>query len=148
VASKGRRAALAAGLGLLLTVGGGGGLGTAHATPGTGVSATTLAEWSVGGKDYVLREITVAPGGSTGWHYHDGPLYGWVESGTLTHHASDCSVDGVYGAGEGLVEPAGPGNVHLGRNLGSAPVVLGVLYVLPAGAPLAVDVPNPGCPIG
>ncbi|MGP3972123.1 cupin domain-containing protein [Streptomyces sp. 6N223] len=140
------RAALAAGLGLLLALGGG--AGSAQATPGSGVTATTLAEWSAGGKDYVLREITVAPGGSTGWHYHDGTLYGWVASGTLTHNAADCSVDGVYDAGELVVEPAGAGNVHLGRNLGSAPVVLEVLYVLPDGAPLGNDAPDPGCGFG
>ena len=48
--------------------------GTAGATPPTGVSAKILAQTTVGGKDFILREITVAPGGSTGWHFHDGTL--------------------------------------------------------------------------
>jgi hypothetical protein len=36
--------------------------------------------------------------------------------------------------------------VHIGRNLGTTPVVLDVLYVDPAGSPLSEDAPNPGCP--
>jgi oxalate decarboxylase/phosphoglucose isomerase-like protein (cupin superfamily) len=44
-----------------------------------------------------------------------------------------------------LQEPAGPGNVHIGRNLGDVPLVLTVLYVLPHGAPFSQDAPNPGC---
>jgi hypothetical protein len=35
--------------------------------------------------------------------------------------------------------------VHIGRNEGSVPVVLDVLYVLPHGSPFSEDAPNPGC---
>jgi quercetin dioxygenase-like cupin family protein len=118
---------------------------TASATPGYGVGATTIAQTTVGGKDYVVREITLAPGGSTGWHHHDGTLYAVVKQGTLTHNKADCSIDGIYHTGQTLIEPSGADHVHIGRNLGSTPVVLEVLYVDPAGAPLAVDEPNPGC---
>ncbi|MGH3797648.1 MAG: cupin domain-containing protein [Pseudonocardiaceae bacterium] len=86
------------------------------------------------------------PGGSTGRHYHDGTLYVLVRQGTLTHHSWDCSIDGVYSAGNALVEPSGADHVHLGRNLGSTPVVLDVVYRNPTGSPLAEDAPNPGCP--
>ncbi|GAB2985722.1 cupin domain-containing protein [Amycolatopsis acidiphila] len=68
-----------------------------------------------------------------------------LRQGTLTHNMSDCSIDGVYQAGRHIVEPSGSGHVHIGRNLGSTPVVLDVLYADPAGSPLAVDAPNPGC---
>ncbi|MFF8865057.1 cupin domain-containing protein [Streptomyces sp. NPDC015139] len=120
--------------------------GTAGATPpGPGVTARLLARYTVGGTDYTLREITVPPGQSTGWHYHDGPLYGVVKQGTLSHFDSGCASDGVYRAGASIKEPAGPGNVHIGRNLGDVPVVLDVLYVLPHGAPFSEDAPNPGC---
>ncbi|ONK09710.1 cupin domain-containing protein [Streptomyces sp. MP131-18] len=142
---KSIRIALAGGVSLLLALGGT--TGTAHATPGSGVTATTLAQYSAGGRDYILREITVAPGGSTGWHYHEGTLYGWVANGTLTHNAADCSVDGIYDAGDFIVEPSGADNVHIGRNLGTTPLVLEVLYVLPDGAPPANDAPDPGCSI-
>jgi quercetin dioxygenase-like cupin family protein len=113
--------------------------------PGPGVTGRTLARTTVDGTDYVLREVTVPPGQATGWHYHDGPLYAVVNEGTLSHHDSTCASDGVYPAGSTIEEPAGPGNVHIGRNLGGSPVVLTVLYVLPHGAPLSRDAPNPGC---
>jgi hypothetical protein len=37
---------------------------------------------------------------------------------------------------------------HIGRNLGSIPVILQVIYVDPIGKPLAEDAPNPGCDFG
>ncbi|MET8247593.1 cupin domain-containing protein [Streptomyces sp. NPDC005202] len=121
--------------------------GTAYATPaGPGVTARVISQTTVNGTDYTLREITVPPGQSTGWHYHDGPLYGFVKQGTLSHFDPTCASDGVYRAGSTVQEPAGPGHVHLGRNLGDTPLVLDVLYVLPHGAPYSEDAPNPGCP--
>ncbi|MGW1590390.1 cupin domain-containing protein [Streptomyces sp. NPDC002386] len=120
--------------------------GTAGATPpGSGVTARTIAQRTVGGTDYTLREITIPPGQGTGWHYHDGPLYGVVKQGTLSHFDSGCASDGVYRAGATIQEPSGPDRVHIGRNLGTTPVVLEVLYVLPHGAPFSQDAPNPGC---
>ncbi|MCC8246860.1 cupin domain-containing protein [Saccharothrix luteola] len=118
----------------------------ASATPGTGVSGVTLFQRVVGDTEYVVREVTIAPGGATGWHYHPGSVFGLVKAGTLTHYRADCSVDGVYRGGEAIAEESGPGYVHIGRNLESEPLVLEVLYVNPAGSPLAVDAPNPGCP--
>ena len=120
--------------------------GTAQATlAGPGVTARSIGQTTVGGTDYTLREITIPPGQSTGWHYHDGPLHGFVKQGTLSHFDSDCTSDGVYRAGSTLQEPAGPGNVHIGRNLGDTPLVLDVLYALPHNAPFSEDAPNPGC---
>jgi quercetin dioxygenase-like cupin family protein len=117
--------------------------GVADATPSRGVTATILAQWTAGSTDYVLREITVQPGGSTGWHYHDGTLYAVIKQGTLTRTMSDCTTTFVSRAGSALVEE--PVQVHIGRNLGTSPTVLDVLYVLPHGSPLAEDAPNPGC---
>ncbi|MGW4115160.1 cupin domain-containing protein [Actinosynnema sp. NPDC004786] len=118
----------------------------AEATPGTGVGAVTVFRQVVGDREYVVREITIAPGGATGWHYHPGPVFGVVEAGTLTHYRDDCSVDGVYRPGRAISEASGTGYVHIGRNLGSEPLVLRALYVNPVGSALAVDAPNPGCP--
>ena len=118
---------------------------SAAATPSSGVTGTIISQTTVNGTDYILRKITIAPGGSTGWHYHDGTLYAVVAQGTLTHNEADCAVDGVYSQGSALTEPSGSMHVHIGRNLGSVPVVLYVLYVDPAGSPLSEDAPNPGC---
>ncbi|MFJ4655841.1 cupin domain-containing protein [Nocardia sp. NPDC088792] len=120
--------------------------GGAQATPARGITGTTLSAFTSGNTDYALRELTIAPGGGTGWHFHDGNLYGVVRSGTLTHYDSSCAVDGTYGPGATIVEPSGHGYIHMGRNAGREPVVLDVLYVLPSGSPMFEDAPNPGCP--
>ncbi|MGE4360964.1 cupin domain-containing protein [Mycolicibacterium vanbaalenii] len=120
----------------------------ASATPGEGVDAVTLSESSVDGKSYVARMITIAPGGTTGWHYHPGDVFAVVRAGTLTHYAAaSCAVDGVYGAGAPISEASGPGYVHVGRNEGAEPLVMWVLYANPPATPLAIDVPDPGCPL-
>ncbi|MBV8966421.1 MAG: cupin domain-containing protein [Mycobacteriaceae bacterium] len=121
------------------------GTATASGTAATGVSASVLWQRTEDGTDYVFREITIAPGGSTGWHWHTGRLYGVIKAGTLTHNMADCSVDGEYPTGAGIFEPSGADHVHIGRNLGDTPLVLQVLYVLPAGSALSEDAPDPGC---
>jgi quercetin dioxygenase-like cupin family protein len=117
----------------------------ASASPNRGVTSTLLNQSTLNGHDYITREITIAPGGSTGWHWHDGELIAIVKQGTLTHNMSDCSIDGLYNAGDPVIEPAGPDHVHIGRNLGAVPMILQVIYVDPVGKPLAEDAANPGC---
>jgi quercetin dioxygenase-like cupin family protein len=110
------------------------------------VTSVQLNESSQDGRNFIVRDITIDPGGSTGWHWHDGTLIGAIKHGTLTHYSADCSVDGVYNPGDPITEPAGSEHVHLGRNLGDTPLVLEVVYIMPTGKPLAEDAPNPGCP--
>jgi quercetin dioxygenase-like cupin family protein len=120
--------------------------GVAYATPaGPGVTGKVIAQSTIGGNDYILREVTIPPGQATGWHFHDGTLYAYVEQGTLSHFDSTCTSDGVYARGSSLKEPSGGDHVHIGRNLGTTDVVLEVLYVLPHGAPFSRDAANPGC---
>ncbi|MCX4428657.1 cupin domain-containing protein [Streptomyces mirabilis] len=120
--------------------------GFAHATPGgPGVTGKVITRSTVGGSDYILREVTIPPGQATGWHFHDGTLYAYVKQGTLSHFDSTCKSDGAYSKGSFLEEPPGAANVHIGRNLGATDVILEVLYVLPHGAPFSQDAPNPGC---
>ena len=92
--------ALAAGVALVVP-------GVANATPSSGVTGTIISKTTIDGKDYILRRITIASGGSTGWHYHDGTLYAFVEQGTLTHDESNCQVDASYGPGSTFIEPSG-----------------------------------------
>ena len=120
----------------------------AGATPAYGMDVDTLSQSTNNGNDYIVRQITINPGGSTGWHYHTGETFGIVRAGTLTHYAADCTVDGVYQQGGAVNEPPGEEHVHLGRNLGPAPLVLLVVFVPPAGAKPTVDVPDPGCGFG
>jgi quercetin dioxygenase-like cupin family protein len=119
---------------------------SAAATPPVGVTASVLSKHTTGGKDYIVADITIAPGGSTGWHTHRAEIiYGIVKAGELTHYDAQCQQDGVYGAGDPITDPTGPDHVHLARNLGTEPLVLEVTYVDPAGAPTSDSAPNPGC---
>lgn len=118
----------------------------ASATPSVGVEARILSQSTMDGQDFITKELTIAPGGSTGWHWHPGQVYGVIRAGTLTHYGSDCNVDGVYPTGGTITEQSGPGYIHLGRNLGPDPLVMWVGYIEPAGSPQANSVPNPGCP--
>ena len=117
----------------------------ASATPPIGVSGIILGERTIGSTDYVVRRITVQPGGTTGWHWHDGTLYAVVKSGTLTRQMSDCTTIERHPPGDGLIEKSGPDHVHRGVNNGLTPVVLDVLYVKPRGAALSQDAADPGC---
>lgn len=92
----------------------------------------------------VAKQITIAPGGTTGWQHHDGPVVGIVEAGTLTHPGADCKPV-IFETGALINEPSGQVNTHVGRNLGSKPVILDVVYLQPIGDPLFEDVPAPPC---
>jgi quercetin dioxygenase-like cupin family protein len=77
----------------------------AFATPGgPGVKGTIISQTTVGGRDYILRQITIPPGQSTGWHFHDGNLYGYVQQGNFGHFNADCGPDGMYKAGDTVTE--------------------------------------------
>ncbi|MBF4634575.1 cupin domain-containing protein [Agreia pratensis] len=96
-------------------------------------------EVSVSGDDGVgvtFREITLAPGATTGVHCHYGQLVAVVSEGTLTHYA-DIYPSGVhvYNTGDSIIE--GAGYRHEGRNEGDENVVLWVTYIIPEGKPLA-----------
>ncbi|AYA26411.1 MULTISPECIES: cupin domain-containing protein [Rhodococcus] len=127
--------------------------GWAHATPSEGISGVTWVDIEVppgllpfvpDGVHAVAREITIEPGGSTGWHYHDGPVLGLVRAGTLTHPEGDCKPV-VFETGDFINEPSGRDHLHVGRNLGTEPVILDVVYLVPIGSPLFEDVPAPAC---
>lgn len=109
-----------------------------------GVSAGTITAENHGITEVVVRHIVIEPGGSTGWHYHSGELIAVVHTGTLTRQLDDCSVE-TNATGQSFVEPAGRDHAHIGRNLGAEAVELYVTYLIPAGDPLAVDAPDPGC---
>ena len=116
----------------------------AAATPSENADAVIVSQATVDGVDFITREITIQPGGSTGWHYHDGRVFGVVREGTLTRTMKDCSVV-VSPEGSAVTEDSGADHTHIGRNLGPGPLVLWVDYIEPAGTPLAVDMPDPRC---
>lgn len=127
---------------------------TAHGTPSDGVTAVTYADIEIpadlvpfipAGVHVVAKQITIAPGGgTTGWHYHDGPVLGIVQAGTLSHPGPDCKPV-IFKTGDFINEAPGDDNVHQGQNLGKVPVILDVVYLEPLGKPLFEDALAPPC---
>ena len=139
----------------------------ALATPPSGVTITPLApvgqfgeinEHAMSGRwmakietkgvsDFHVNQVTIQPGGTLGWHYHPGPSFVIVKSGTATFYMGDdptCTPH-VIPTGGTLFEPANM--VHIVRNEGDAPLVNVVVQLVPTGAPRLISVPSPGnCP--
>ena len=136
------------------------------ATPPSGISFTkvgraTVPEFNVKRKDKALdwairldtdqpidvatQIVTFQPGGFSGWHTHPGPVFFTVHTGTLTVYEGDdptCTPH-VFTAGTGAVEAA----TNMVRNETGSVAEAVVTYMVPAGAPLRTDLPNPGnCP--
>jgi mannose-6-phosphate isomerase-like protein (cupin superfamily) len=99
--------------------------------------------------DTAYQQLTIPPGGFTGWHTHPGPTFVAVAQGqgTLYHGMSGCPAT-KYAAGAGFMQP--PTEVHNMRNEGSTPLVLWAFYALPPGTAntaIRVDQPQPAeCP--
>ena len=131
--------------------------GVATATPGSGITRTELARATVNPfhvdssdvkmfvknrADIVTQEVTIAAGGSTGWHIHFGSAFVLVKSGTFALTRADGCETNVYHAGEGFVEA--PNDVHIGRNVGSVPVDIIATYTnVPIGGSVARSVDAP-----
>lgn len=100
------------------------------------------------GTDIVMSQITVVPGGSSGWHSHPGGAIVVVKTGSLTVYrsiGSQCQVT-TYGAGQAFVER--PGELDDVLNTGTIPYVLFVTFPrVPQGDSARTDEPDPGtCP--
>jgi quercetin dioxygenase-like cupin family protein len=99
-------------------------------------------------QDVVMRQITISPGGDTGWHFHPGPTFIVVIQGTLSFYQGNdptCTA-ARYSAGQGFVEA--PGDVHIARNEGTQTVIAEVTFLdVPVGGAFRLDAPVPGnCP--
>jgi quercetin dioxygenase-like cupin family protein len=93
--------------------------------------------------DAVARNLSIAPGGDTGWHSHPGPVFVLVTAGTgsLYFAADPTFTPTVYPTGTGFVE--GGGDVHIFRNEGAVNLEATVLFLVPHGAPTRIDEPAP-----
>lgn len=142
-------------------------VGTAMATSGIGIIAapvhargTNAEELNIhsaagiklktkSSLDFVTQQIRIAPGGTTGWHSHPGPVLVTVKAGALTLvYANDPTCRGhTYTTGQSFVD-RGDENVHTALNLGTTEVELWATYLVP-GAPgtaaFRLDAADPGC---
>lgn len=100
--------------------------------------------------DSAVQQVTLQPGGSTGWHTHPGPTFVTVAAGEGTlYHAGHHGCPGTrYATGTGFFQPTE--DIHALRNEGSEPLVVFASYVLPRGTPnsgILIDQPQPAsCP--
>jgi len=137
--------------------------GAALATPPTGFTTTVLARGSVGrlhanhdgirltsrhgiSADVAVATVTIAPGGSSGWHHHPGVVVVVVQSGTVTFYDQKCRPE-VHPAGTAFTETSdSPG---LAKNTGTGTAVVEATFIVPASeppappTPLRIDDPQP-----
>jgi quercetin dioxygenase-like cupin family protein len=136
-------------------------VGVALATPGSAAVGTTLARGTLDGGDkiknnnlkltvrtdidVVTQTITIAAGGHTGWHSHPGPVFVTITAGAMTFYDGDdpACAPVVYPTGSTFIDRGG-GHVHIARNQGTTDLVLYATYLLPVGAALRTDAPDPG----
>ena len=100
------------------------------------------------GTNVAMAQITVGPGGSSGWHSHPGGAIVVVQQGSLTVYdsmGSQCHTM-TYTAGQAFMER--PGEVMDVINTGTVPYVLYVTFPrVPQGELARTDEPDPGtCP--
>jgi hypothetical protein len=115
----------------------------------------TSGDWSVnatatGPTDFVMSEIQLALSQCVPWHYHNGPVFVIIKSGTGTNYTPrpEGCMRTVNPAGTAL---AGDGvDVHSLCNEGPENLVdIFVTYIVPHGEITNELVPNPGtCPGG
>jgi len=93
--------------------------------------------------DLVVRIHDYAPGSSTGWHTHPGPVFITVLEGQVTFYEVDdptCTPT-VVSAGQGYVDT---GHGHVGRNETGQPAKDVTVILAPVGLPFRGELPAPG----
>ena len=125
------------------------------ATPPSGLTniplarGTNTSDGSIplkAGSDVAVAQITVNPGGSSGWHSHPGGAIVIVQQGSLTVYTSlgsNCETT-TYTAGQAFIER--PDVVNQVINTGTIPYVLFVTFPrVPQGQSARTDEPAPAC---
>ena len=125
------------------------------ATPPSGLTnfplarGTNTSEGTIplkAGSDVAVAQITVNPGGSSGWHSHPGGAIVVVQQGSLTVYTSlgsKCETT-TYTAGQAFIER--PDVVNQVINTGTIPYVLFVTFPrVPVGVSARTDEPAPAC---
>ena len=137
--------------------------GVTLATPGVGLTSTTIVAGNLGPVDVNIKtgawkldlrtkgdsDVTVVenrltPGGSFGWHSHPGPSLVVVKAGTLHFYRADdpTCTPSVYQAGDSFIDSGD--DTHIGRNEGSVDAVIITIRLVPDGVAPRIDQPAPG----
>jgi quercetin dioxygenase-like cupin family protein len=101
-------------------------------TSSTTVTGETIRYPTDGAAEVTAAIVTIAPGQSTGLHRHGVPLFAYMLAGELT---VDYGAKGIrdYKVGDGFLEAMDA--AHDGRNTGTTPVSILVVYMGAQGAP-------------
>jgi quercetin dioxygenase-like cupin family protein len=94
--------------------------------------------------DIAVANISIATGGSSGWHYHPGPVLVVVKTGAITfYRGDDKNCAGTrYAAGTSFTEKGG--SVANARNEGAVEATsVATYFAPPAPSPLRIDAPKP-----
>jgi hypothetical protein len=97
--------------------------------------------------DIAVTDITVAPGGHSGWHYHPGPVLVVVKTGAITfYHGNDPTCTGTrHPAGTAFIEA--DALVGIARNEEPIETTIVATFFVPAGGATRIDAAAPGnCP--
>ncbi len=98
-------------------------------------------------QETVMQQITIGPGGHTGWHSHPGPVVVLIKAGALTIYSGDdpACTPRTYTAGQAFVD-SGQGHVHIARNLSTTDnlELWATYFDVPAGAAFRLDRTDPG----
>lgn len=117
--------------------------GTAGAILGRATIASTINIPVPSGLDFVVQEVVIAPGGSSGWHTHPGQSMILVTGSGVTFVHADCTTT-AFAAGTGFVDQ--PGVIHMVRNDGTTPAILFATYTnVPVGGAFRIDAAAPAC---
>ena len=97
--------------------------------------------------DVAMQQINFPVGAQSTWHMHPGPVFIIVSQGTMRFYEGDdptCTPIEKT-AGQGFLDRGE--HAHIARNESGAPAQTVVTYLVPQGATLRHDEPNPGnCP--
>ena len=112
-------------------------------TPQTHTSTRLASALNVTGAantDLLIQQLTWAPGSTTGWHSHPGPVTVSVESGTLNFQASDCTRT-AYPQGTTLLDS---GTTHEASSA-TTTLAFATYLNIPAGGAARSDQAAPAC---
>lgn len=92
--------------------------------------------------DVATLEVTFAPGATAGWHFHPGPVFVVIRSGTLSVWNEDC-VKNTYSAGSTFFEAGRSESLLVKNESATTPALVYGTFIVPVGAaPLRVGSPH------
>ena len=117
--------------------------GTAGSILGRATIASAINIPVPSATDFVIQEVVIAPGGSSGWHTHPGQTAVLVTGSGVTFVHADCTTTAIA-AGTGFIDQ--PGVTHMVSNFGTAPAILFATYTnVPVGGAFRIDAAAPAC---